>query len=150
MEVFRIVPEAFSRSLEASGAPNRWNLRGQKVIYAGSSRSLSTLELIVHRSSIQINKPYKLLVIHIENLTNHLESIKLEDLPPNWRSIQTYGILQNLGSKWYQEQKSLILEVPSAVIPQETNFILNTEHPLFRSEIYISNREDFFWDNRLL
>lgn len=150
MEVFRIVPEAFSKSLEASGAPNRWNLRGEKVIYAGSTRSLSTLELIVHRSSIQISKPYKLLVIKIESLTNHLESIKLEDLPPNWRSIQTYSILQNLGSKWYQQQKSLILEVPSAVIPQEKNFILNTEHPLFRSAINISNSEDFFWDSRLL
>ena len=150
MEVFRIVPEAYSGSLEASGAPNRWNLRGEKVIYAGSTRSLSTLELIVHRSSIQISKPYKLLVIKIEGLTNHLESIKLEDLPSNWRSIQSYGILQRLGSKWYQEQKSLILEVPSAVIPQETNFILNAEHPLFRSQINISNSEDFFWDNRLL
>lgn len=150
MEVFRIVPEAFSKSLEASGAPNRWNLRGEKVIYAGSTRSLSTLELIVHRSSIQISKPYKLLVIKIESLTNHLECIKLEDLPSNWRSIQAYGSLQNLGSKWYQQQKSLILEVPSAVIPQEKNFILNTEHPLFRSAINISNSEDFFWDNRLL
>lgn len=150
MNVFRIVPESFSHELKASGAPNRWNLRDQKVIYAGSSRSLSTLEMIVHRSTIQSSKPYKLLMISIDFKGNEIEKIALDHLPSNWRGMQSYGKLQMIGSNWYKSQKSLILEVPSAIIPQESNFVINTQHPDFLKKIAISRVEDYFWDNRLL
>ena len=150
MNVFRIVPEAFSNELNASGSANRWNLRGQKVIYTGSSRSLSTLELIVHRSAIQPSKPYKLLVISIDLLEAEYQKIQLDQLPINWRNLQAYGQLQLIGSNWYKAQNSLLLEVPSAVIPQESNYIINTEHPDFSKKIRINRIEDYFWDNRLL
>ena len=150
MNVFRIVPESFSNELKASGAPNRWNLRDQKVIYAGSSRSLSTLEMIVHRSAIQSSKPYKLLMISIDLKGTEIEKIDLDHLPSNWRGMQSYGKLQMIGSNWYKSQKSLILEVPSAIIPQESNFVINTQHPDFLKKIEISRVEDYFWDNRLL
>ena len=150
MNVFRIVPEAFSNELNASGSANRWNLRGQKVIYTGSSRSLSTLELIVHRSAIQPSKPYKLLVISIDLLEAEYQKIQLDQLPNNWRNLQAYSQLQLIGSNWYKAQNSLLLEVPSAVIPQESNYIINTEHPDFSKKIRINRIEDYFWDNRLL
>ena len=150
MNVFRIVPEAFSNELNASGSANRWNLRGQKVIYTGSSRSLSTLELIVHRSAIQPSKPYKLLVISIDLLEAEYQKIQLDQLPNNWRNLQAYSQLQLIGSNWYKAQNSLLLEVPSAVIPQESNYIINTEHPDFSKKIRIHRIEDYFWDNRLL
>jgi RES domain-containing protein len=150
MNVFRIVPEAFSNKLNASGSANRWNLRGQKVIYTGSSRSLSTLELIVHRSVIQPSKPYKLLVISIDLLEAEYQKIQLDQLPNNWRNLQAYSQLQLIGSNWYKAQNSLLLEVPSAVIPQESNYIINTEHPDFSKKIRINRIEDYFWDNRLL
>lgn len=150
MKVFRIVPEAFSYDLKASGAPNRWNLRDQKVIYVGSSRSLSTLEMIVHRSAIQTSKKYKVLLISIDLKESEFEKIHLNQLPNNWRNLQAYGQLQSIGSNWYKSQKSLVLEVPSAVIPQESNFVINTQHPDFSKKIAISSVEDYFWDNRLL
>ena len=150
MNVFRIVPEAFSNELNASGSANRWNLRGQKVIYTGSSRSLSTLELIVHRSAIQPSKPYKLLVISIDLTEAEHQKIQLDQLPNNWRNLQAYSQLQLIGSNWYKAQNSLLLEVPSAVIPQESNYIINTEHPDFSKKIRIHRIEDYFWDNRLL
>jgi len=150
MNVFRIVPEAFSNELNASGSANRWNLRGQKVIYTGSSRSLSTLELIVHRSAIQPSKPYKLLVISIDLTEAEHQKIQLDQLPNNWRNLQAYSQLQLIGSNWYKAQNSLLLEVPSAVIPQESNYIINTEHPDFSKKIRINRIEDYFWDNRLL
>jgi RES domain-containing protein len=150
MNVFRIVPEAFSNELNASGSANRWNHRGQKVIYTGSSRSLSTLELIVHRSAIQPSKPYKLLVISIDLLESEVLKIHLDQLPNNWRNLQAYSQLQLIGSNWYKAQNSLLLEVPSAVIPQESNYIINTEHPDFSKKIRINRIEDYFWDNRLL
>lgn len=150
MNVFKIVPEAYSKELKSSGASNRWNFRDQKVIYVGSSRSLSTLEMIVHRSAIQTSKNYKLLLITIDLKASEFEKIHLNQLPSNWRNLQAYSQLQAIGSNWYKSQKSLVLEVPSAVIPQESNFIINTVHPDFQKKITISGAEDYFWDNRLL
>lgn len=149
MLVYRISPEPYSNKLIASGAPNRWNLRGQKVIYTGSSRSLSTLELIVHRSSIKPSITYKVLVISLD-IANNIQQISLNELPANWRTIRAYQDLQAIGSTWYKQKKHLVLEVPSAVIPNESNYIINTEHPDFSNKISMLKTEDYFWDSRLL
>ena len=53
MEVFRISKETHAHDLIATGKANRWNLDGQHVIYAGASRALSTLELIVHLNDVK-------------------------------------------------------------------------------------------------
>ena len=64
--------------------------------------------------------------------------------------MAAYSSLQEIGSKWYVNQESLVLKVPSAVIPYEYNYVINAEHPLFADNIKIIRREDYFWDNRLI
>lgn len=149
MEVFKICRDKYSNSLTASGASNRWNKKDEFVIYTGSSRSLSTLELIVHRSSIKIVNPYKLLVISIKDKTL-IKEIKVEDLPKNWRTIEAYIDLQEIGSQWYNSAETLVLKIPSVIIPQEFNYMINTKHPLFKKNIVLNSKEDFNWDERLL
>lgn len=149
MDVFKICREKYSHSLQASGASNRWNKKDEFVIYTGSSRSLSTLEMVAHRSYINISNQYKLLIIYIsEELL--IKEIEIKDLPENWKSIEAYVELQEIGSKWYQSNESLVLKVPSAIIPQEFNYIINTRHPLFATHIILKGVDDFVWDNRLL
>jgi RES domain-containing protein len=89
-------------------------------------------------------------VISIDLLEAEYQKIQLDQLPNNWRNLQAYSQLQLIGSNWYKAQNSLLLEVPSAVIPQESNYIINTEHPDFSKKIRINRIEDYFWDNRLL
>jgi RES domain-containing protein len=149
MEVFKICREKYSASLNASGIPNRWNKRDEFVIYTGSSRSLSTLETVVHRSAINILSPYKLLKISIDEKTL-IKEINKTDLPDNWMTIEAYVVLQEIGSKWYNSLESLALKVPSSIIPQEHNYIINTKHPLFATHIKLESIEDFTWDKRLL
>ena len=149
MEVFRICEEKHSSQLSSSGAANRWNLMGQYVIYCGTSRSLAKLELIVHRNSIVTKVNYKVLVISIIENKNSIHDLSSNDLPENWRSMSAFSSLQTLGSAWYLKQDSLVLRVPSAVIPQENNYIINTEHPDFKSQVQLVKVEDYFWDNRL-
>lgn len=148
MEVFKICREKYSHTLIASGAANRWNKKDEFVIYTGSSRSLSTLEMVAHRSYINISNQYKLLIILIsdESLIKELNI----NLPENWKSIEAYVELQEIGSKWYHSNESLVLKVPSAIIPQEYNYIINTKHPLFATNIILKKVDDFVWDNRLL
>lgn len=150
MEVFRICKEKYSTSLVSSGSANRWNERGQKVLYTCSTRSLTTLELIVHNSSVVPGTDYRVLVISISDKDNLLRLIQTADLPVNWRKMEAYSALQRMGSKWYKNRETLILKVPSAVIPAEYNYIINTEHPEFEEHIQLVRSEDYFWDERLL
>ena len=150
MEVFRISREVHAAGLAASGAANRWSRRNQYVLYTGSSRSLSTLELIVHRNSIAPLDRYKVLVISIPDSDHLIKQVSTKVLPGNWRTLSAYPALQKIGNDWYESMETLVLKVPSAVIPNEFNFIINLEHPDFKDHIKLIRAEDYFWDDRLL
>jgi RES domain-containing protein len=150
MEVFRIVEESFANSLTSSGIANRWNYDNEWVIYAGSSRSLSSLELIVHENAVSPMFNYKVIIISIADNDNLYTQLLQAQLPVNWRSDRAYSKLQQLGSSWYQHQQSLVLKVPSAVIPKEYNYVINTRHPDFSNMVSLVRTEDYFWDERLV
>ncbi len=150
MEVFRISKEAYSGELSSSGTAGRWNLRRQQVIYAGSSRSLASLELVVHKGVVVPTERYRVMVISIADDDYLVKQLQIKDLPRNWRTFAAYPMLQKIGSDWIRSKDSLILKVPSAVIPYEYNFIINTEHPEFSSKVHLVRIEEYFWDSRLL
>ena len=150
MIVYRITSKKYSERLSSSGVANLWNRDREYVIYAAQSRSLASLELVVHRSMIKPNSPYKVLLIELDIPKSQILKVNHQDLPINWKSMQAYNQLQNIGSDWYSNKKKLVLQIPSAVIPQESNYVINTQHPLFTSQVKIIEREDYFWDKRLL
>ena len=150
MWVFRISKAKNAKKIEASGVANRWNKSGQFVLYASGSRALATLELVVHRSAIIQSESYKVMVIEIPiEIPEMVLEIKLSELPSNWNTLQSYPRLQEIGSKWYEKKESLILKVPSALIPQEHNFVINTAHEWFKTQVKLIDLEEFFWDGRL-
>lgn len=149
MEVFRIVREKYANGLFASGAANRWNKEGDFVIYAGSSRSLSTLELVVHRNAVKPDLAYKVMVISIPDDDRFTDQINPGDLPADWRYLSAYPSLQKRGTDWYESRKSLLFRVPSAVLPKEFNYIINTQHPDYQEHVSLAGVEDYFWDMRL-
>ena len=149
MEVYRIVKEKFSKKLVASGRANRWSLEDEFTIYAGSSRSLSSLELIVHENAVSPLFKYKVMIISIADEQHLFGEISQNSLPANWRSMDAYPQLQQIGSNWYQTNKSLFLKVPSAIIPMEYNYIINTRHPDFQDKVMLVRTEELLWDKRL-
>jgi RES domain-containing protein len=148
LTVYNLRKEKYANALIAPGIPNRWNKEKEYVIYTGSSRALSVLELVVHRASISLESSYKLLAIKIDVSENDIETVKL--LPENWHSLDYYTTLQNIGSEWYQSRQKLLLKVPSAIINKEYNYLINTSHPDFMTKVQIQEKEDFSWDKRLL
>ena len=150
MVIYNIRREKYSKSLIASGVANRWNKDDEFLIYTASSIALSTLELVAHRGAINIVHQYKLLSIKITLEKGDITEIKLKDLPPNWKQVTCYPQLQELGSNWYQSNQSLLLKVPSALVPWEHNFLISTKHPDFQQRVSIHSTENFEWDNRLL
>ena len=150
MEVYRISVAKYANDLFASGRPARWNAANEFVLYSASSRSLAALEMLVRRNMLSSVIRYKILTIKIPKSKNLITMIEAKELPKTWRTTSSYKTLRKIGSEWYGKKRSLILGVPSAVIPQEHNYIINTYHPDFEKLVKLEETEDFIWDNRLI
>ncbi len=147
MELFRITKAQFADQLFASGIAGRWNRSGEEVIYAAGSRSLACLENLVHRNGRGTTQTFVTMVLYVpDNLP--LRQINAADLLSNWNQSAFCSTCQDLGSTWFQKEKHLILKVPSAVIPDEYNFVINTLHPDFK-EVQLVHRLPFSFDLRL-
>lgn len=149
LEVYRLCRKKYAGKLIASGLANRWNREGQRVLYCASSRSLASLELLVHRSRLIPGDPYLILVISIREPVKMVSRTPVSSLPKNWRSLEAFGTLQRMGALWYKKQSTLAQQIPSLIIPQEFNYVINTVHPAFQTHVSIKAREEYFWDNRL-
>lgn len=135
--------------MTASGRANRWNYNKEWVIYCAGSRSLAALELVAHRSGIVPTFEYETMVIEFPDRKSLLTKINPDDLPKNWRRLSAYDKLQKIGSNWYNSQDSLVLQIPSVLIPQEHNYMINTKHPAFKN-VKLKELEAYYWDKRLL
>ena len=149
MEIFRISKAKYSSELNPSGNAGRWNYRGEGVIYGAASRALASLEVLIHTSGeVLAGHIFKISVIHIpDNLpVNFIDS---RHLPPKWNGLSPYSVTQPLGSAWLKSAGSVLLQVPSAIVIKEFNYILNVNHPDFK-KIEITDLEDYFCDPRLV
>jgi RES domain-containing protein len=128
------VPDAFS-GVGAEQHGGRWNHRGDRMVYASTSLSLATLELFVHLQPNELPDDLYSVTATIPHAASS-EELTIADLPKNWRDYPAPAHLQDIGSSWIREHRSLILVVPSAVNPEEKNILLN---PLHTEAATISN-----------
>jgi RES domain-containing protein len=126
----------------------RWNPIGTPVIYAAESLSLATLEIIVHLEREQLL--YKRFVkIPVTFESSLVFSLSRNKLPRDWDSLPPSESTQKLGQKWVEQAKHTILKIPSTVIREEHNFLINPGHPDF-SVIEFGNPQRFEFDERLI
>ena len=147
MELFRIAAKEFSRELYAPGFPGRWNKDGQKVIYTASSRSLACLEILVQANRSIKTSSFGTMVIYAPDAAS-VKQVSLSQLSPDWNQSLSSEACRRLGSEWFLEKKYLLLRVPSAVIPDEFNYVINTLHPDFKA-IKLIDVLPFYFDQRL-
>ena len=147
MLIFRIGHKNYATSLTASGAAGRWASAGKKVIYAAESIALALLENMVRRQGVGFNGDFKIVVIEVPD-DIVITTINAEKLKTGWRDFRDYGICQPVGNKWFDEQATCVLKVPSAVIPESNNYVINTLHPGF-SRIKIVQISDLVPDKRI-
>lgn len=147
MKVYRIVHKKWASTLKPSGAPARWNSKGVNVIYTSGSQALSCLENVVHRSGEGLNKFFKLLIIEIPDKIQ-FERVFLSKLITNWSDYTNFPYTQIIGDKWINGNSTVVLRVPSAIIPEEYNYILNPAHSDFE-KISILSIDDFVFDSRI-
>ncbi|WP_338877123.1 RES family NAD+ phosphorylase [Spirosoma sp. SC4-14] len=147
MVVYRITKAVYADRLVASGGAARWNARGQFVLYTAATRALACLENVVHRSGEGLLDLFRVMVIEIPDGLL-VETIDPAKLPADWFAFQQYVICQQLGANWLQRGTSAVLRVPSAIIPNEWNYLLNPAHPDF-SRIRLVRTEPFTFDPRI-
>jgi RES domain-containing protein len=151
VQVFRIAKTRSIRDLSGTGARvhgGRWNRKDIPVVYASENRSLATLEFLVHVPLSLLPNNLSIACLDIpDNVV--AEQISIADLPKNWRDYPAPPELADLGSEWAIAMRSLLLRVPSAVVLDEFNILINTKHPDMNRAV-ISSVESYTFDRRLL
>lgn len=126
----------------------RWNSVGIPVVYTADSISLAVLEIIVHLENHEFlfNSYVKLPVMFDSKLVVELNRNKL---PRNWNALPPPVSTQKIGVDWVSSLKSVVFKVPSSVIPDEYNFLINPNHPDFHL-VKIGAAQNFAFDSRLI
>ncbi len=125
----------------------RWNHPGAPVVYTSESLALAALEYFVNLDADL--GPADLVATRAEVPGEvAMRVIAPRDLPRTWRKYPAPGALRDLGTAWALEGATAVLAVPSAVIPQERNYLLNPAHPEFR-RIRVHPPEPFRFDPRM-
>ena len=148
---FRIVaPRWVQSALSGEGARKyggRWNSPGRPMVYLGGSRALCALEMLVHLTSpLSRAKPY--FIIKVEVPVNLISDYPINILPQSWRKHPPNTLTMEIGDDWLQASSQLALRIPSAIIPEETNILINPLHKDFQ-KIQVSEPTDFSFDPRL-
>jgi RES domain-containing protein len=108
----------------------RWNSPGTALVYTAGSAALAELDCLAHLNCEASRRRYILRPLKFpERLVLRLT---IEELPRNWRKSPSPVRLRKIGDAWADRLESAVLAVPSAIVPQETNYLLNPAHPDFK------------------
>ncbi|MEP6674548.1 MAG: RES family NAD+ phosphorylase [Ferruginibacter sp.] len=148
MKVYRITTDAFKDDISGDGAKlygSRWNTKGSAMLYTTEHISLAVLEMLVHLQFKEMPADYWLLQLNIpDTLTaNEIDAAKLK---LHWQDDP--GYTQFIGNEFLRSLPAAVLKVPSAIIPEEYNFLANPLHTDFK-KIKIIKSKAFRFDNRL-
>jgi RES domain-containing protein len=146
MVVYRLITREFSENLNGAGAKKyggRWNPIDYAMLYASTHISLSALEVLVHNESKYFLPEFVLM--HIKLPETNVKVLKASALKKNWMHDIDYT--KDIGRD-FLNSNLLIMQVPSIVITQEYNVLINPNHPLF-GRVKILETELFKWDKRL-
>lgn len=119
-----------SQPLDGEGARRaggRWNPRGTPMVYAASTLSLAALECLVHFDLSEAPEDYVAIPLDIPD--DVVERLDVTRLPKRWRHTPPPAELGRIGHRWVHERRSAVLQVPSAIVPEEPNFLIHPGHP---------------------
>lgn len=148
MRVWRLAVQGYE-ALDGEGARlfgGRWNEAGLPMVYTSTHLSLAVLEQLAHGAAAALSSRY--VALQIEVPTDAPATVlPRSQLGSGWRSEPR--ICRNLGNDWLRDGGFLALDVPSVLVPQESNVLLNPRHPAMM-QVRVTAREDFIFDPRLI
>lgn len=148
MIVYRICKSEFKDDISGNGAKlygSRWNHTGIPLLYTAEHISLAALEMLVHISFNEIPRSFHLLSIKIpENISGN--ELKYDKMRKGWEDDEGYTAW--IGSEFIKQKSSLYMKVPSIIVKEECNFLLNPLHADYK-KVQIAEARPFNFDKRL-
>ena len=153
VRVWRLVKERYTATaFDGEGAKQvggRWNSPDAAVVYTSENISLAVLETLVH-TDIDDLVAIRYVVIPVDIPADvRIRRIAESTLPPDWQRYDQFPEkLRRIGDNWVRQAREAVLAVPSVVVPQETNYILNPAHKDIK-KLVIGKPLPFTLDKRL-
>jgi RES domain-containing protein len=130
IEAWRLVKAKWAESAfsgeGARVAGGRWGSVGTPLVYTSESLALAELEVLVNLPTERLLGSYVAFRVRFDE--GLVEELRAEALPEDWRRSPAPRSTQAVGDRWVREGRSLVLRVPSAVVPAESNYLLNPAH----------------------
>jgi RES domain-containing protein len=146
---WRLTPRRYlATALSGEGARlygSRWNPPGVAMFYLAETRSLALLEVLTQVRSPRQLRDHLLLPVTVDE--SQIRTLSPAQWPSDWRAIPSRESTRRIGAEWVAGRSSLVLRVPSAVLPSEFNWLLNPVHPAFAHTV-IGTPEDVELDPR--
>jgi RES domain-containing protein len=146
---YRIVKARHARSAfsgeGARVAGGRWNLPGSSAVYASASLALAAIETFVHLG--EDAREIRFVFFRVE-IPDSVTVLRCRRPPRGWRAEPPAEASMRYGSAWLRAGRSAVLEVPSVLVPSESNYVLNPRHPEF-AKLRIGRPQAFSFDPRL-
>ncbi len=118
------------------------------MVYASAHLSLAVLEALVHTDPDAL--PDDLTAFEVEVPDGlAVERVEVEDLPEAWAHGVECPVCREIGERWTSEGRAVALIVPSAVVPEEANVLLNPRHPA-AAGVRVAVSRPFAFDPRLV
>ncbi|MHB9052970.1 MAG: RES family NAD+ phosphorylase [Thermoleophilia bacterium] len=151
MRLYRIAKSEHIGDLTGEGARvhgSRWNEKGIPVIYTSESLSLAALEFLAHMPMVLVPSGLKYRSFEIPDDVK-FTSVRNPALPQDWDAMPFREETVRIGTKWARSGKTLMLRVPSVMVPEEFNFLINPLHPDFK-KVKAGRASVFRFDERIL
>ena len=150
MKVYRICKSKYAHDHSGKGAAlygGRWNSKNLAMVYTSSSIALAALEVIAHLGDIHIPVPYSLVIYDIDDAS--IVDVSMISIGDAYASLNSMSSCQKTGNDFIIEGKFVAMKVPSAIIPMEYNYVINSKHPDFDDKAVI-DVVPFEWDKRVI
>jgi RES domain-containing protein len=128
-------------------ADGRWHTRGERVVYFGATAAIVVLERLAHTDADLLPVDLRLACFEFAETISSIKVGDISPLPEDW--VRDENATRRIGGQWWRERSSPLLLVPSAVLPEESNYLLNAQHPDAKSLHLITERA-FTFDPRLI
>lgn len=133
----------------AKAIGGRWNEKGMAVVYSSETRALACLETAVHLNAggLPLNRYLVEITISDEAWARaRMESAA--SLPIGWEAEPAGLTSIRFGTDWLRSGTSALLVVPSVIVPEEFNVLINPAHP-DSAGIAAAKRRRWLYDPRL-
>jgi len=150
IQAWRLSKARYAGDLSGHGAARdgqRWNQPGQRAVYLGLTPEITVLEMLVHLNGV-LSAPLVLCCYAVPDEPGWIARPDPGTLPAGWEAIPHGQASARFGGQWLSAGEQLGLVLPSVVVPQARNLLLNPLHPAI-SQVNLIDQVPFRLDQRL-